>query len=87
MAMWTSRDKGRTWTKVRDLTQNSPLNHTYARRPVSAHPDFYAFWADGNALEPSESRLYFTNKAGDKVLVLPHAMTRAAMMPHLHPSR
>lgn len=86
MAMWISRDKGTTWTKVRDLTQNSPLNHTYARRPVDAHPDFYAFWADGNALEPSKSRLYFTNKAGDRVLVLPHAMTRDAMMPHLHPS-
>ena len=83
MAMWKSEDEGKTWAKVRDLTRNSALNHTYARRPVNAHPDFYAFWADGNALAPSESRLYFTNKTGDKVCVLPRLMTRDLMMPHL----
>lgn len=75
MQMWTSTNKGLSWTKVADLTSNSPLTHTYARRPLNAHPDFYAYWADGNTLKPSESRLYFANKTGDGVYVLPEKMT------------
>ena len=71
MALWISTDSGQTWRKERDITRNSPLNHAYARRPVNAHPDFYAFWADGNPFDFSESRLYFTNQAGDKVWQLP----------------
>ena len=74
MALWISDDRGRTWRKERDITRNSPLNHAYARRPVNAHPNFYAFWADGNPDEMSESRLYFTNRAGDQVWVLPGDM-------------
>ncbi len=74
MALWLSRDEGRTWTKERDITANSPLNHSYARRPVNAHPDFYAFWADGNPDEMSKSHLYFTNQAGDAVWMLPYDM-------------
>jgi hypothetical protein len=65
MVMWTSRDRGQTWTRARQLTSGSPYNHTYARRPLNAHPDFYAFWADGDARKPSESRLYFCNRDGD----------------------
>lgn len=75
VAVWTSTDKGDTWNKVRDVTRNSPLNHGYVRRAVNAHPDFYGFWADGNPFEFSESRLYFTNKEGDKVWRLPINMT------------
>lgn len=75
IAMWISRDVGNTWQKERHLTRNSPRNHSYVRRPVNAHPDFYAFWADGNALEPSESHLYFATRSGD-VRVLPYAMTQ-----------
>ncbi len=74
MALWMSDDRSRTWRKERDITRNSPLNHAYARRPVNAHPGFYAFWADGNPDEMSESRLYFTNRAGDQVWVLPGDM-------------
>ena len=74
MALWTSEDEGETWRKVRDVTRRSPLNHTYARRPVNAHPDFYAFWADGNPDEMTESRIYFTNQAGDRVWALPYTM-------------
>ncbi|MBI5393746.1 MAG: BNR-4 repeat-containing protein [Verrucomicrobia bacterium] len=75
MVLWTSRDQGATWTKVKQLTRDSRFNHTYARRPVNAHPGFYAFWADGNPLEKSDSCLYFTNKDGDHVWRLPTAMT------------
>lgn len=72
--LWTSEDQGATWTKRRELTANSPRNHSYVRRPVNAHPDFYAYWADGDADQLSESHLYFTNKAGDQVWRLPYDM-------------
>lgn len=74
VAMWTSTDKGRTWTKVKQLTRGSEYNHTYVRRPVNAHPDFYAFWADGHARQQSESRFYFTNRDGTHVWRLPMKM-------------
>jgi hypothetical protein len=72
--MWVSPDQGGTWTKVKQLTHNSALNHNYARRPFNANPEFYALWADGNPLEPSESHVYFTNKRADHVWRLPAKM-------------
>jgi hypothetical protein len=75
MALWTSRDEGATWTKAKSLTHGSRFNHTYPRRPVDAHPQFYALWADGNPLAASESRLYFTDREGSRVWRLPSAMT------------
>jgi len=81
--LWTSRDKGATWTKQREITSNSPRNHSYARRPMNAHPDFYAYWADGNADTLSESHLWFTNKAGDKLWRLPYNMTEDFAAPVL----
>jgi hypothetical protein len=74
VAMWVSEDQGKTWTMVRQLTRNSEFNHTYVRRPVNAHPDFYAFWADGHARQPSESRLYFCDQSGERVWRLPPSM-------------
>ena len=73
MVMWASQDQGKTWEKVRQLTRNSERNHTYARRPVNAHPDFYALWADGHGRKPSESSLYFCDKNGN-VRMLPRQM-------------
>jgi len=73
MAMWISKDLGRSWQKVKQLTKNSERNHTYARRPVNAHPDFYSLWADGHGRKPSESTLYFCDKDGN-VRVLPREM-------------
>jgi hypothetical protein len=70
VAMWQSRDQGASWTKVRQLTSGSEMNHTYVRRPLHAHPDFFAFWADGHGRRPSESRLYFSDRDGN-VYVLP----------------
>ncbi|MBN1506503.1 MAG: BNR-4 repeat-containing protein [Sedimentisphaerales bacterium] len=75
MALWTSDDRGAAWKKVRQLTSTSPFNHTFARRPVNTHDDFYAFWADGHGREPSASSLYFCNKTGD-VYRLPRTMTQ-----------
>jgi len=74
MALWRSRNEGTNWKKVRDITNNSRFNHSYARRPVNVHPDFYAFWADGNPDEFSRSSLYFTNRKGNRVWRLPYHM-------------
>ena len=74
VAMWTSADQGMTWRKEHVLTWDSPRNHTYVRRPLNAHPDFYALWADGDARQPSESRLYFADRSGSGVWRLPVSM-------------
>lgn len=74
MAVWTSKDQGMTWQK-HDIITTSKLSQTYPRRPLNANPDFYAFWADGNPTKPSASHIYFTNKTGDKVFMLPDKMT------------
>jgi len=61
---WESRDSGRKWACAAVLTPNPALQHTYVRKPLHGHPDFWCFWADGNALEPSDVALYFANRAG-----------------------
>lgn len=83
MAMWLSRDKGAAWQKTRQLTRNSERNHTYARRPLNAHPDFYAFWADGDTRKPSRSCLYFTNQEGARVWRLPYDMEGQSAKPEV----
>ena len=80
MAMWTSPDQSASWTKVRQLTTNSTRNHSYARRPINAQDDFYAFWADGDADQFSESNLYFCTKQGD-VFRLPPIMETDSARP------
>ena len=65
IAMWTSQDQGATWTQTRQMTADSGMNHTYVRRPVGAHPDFFALWADGHGRQPSESSLYFSDRDGN----------------------
>ena len=74
IAIWTSTDQGASWQMQRQLTHDSAANHTFVRRPVQAHPDFYALWADGNPRQPSPSYLYFTNRACDSVWRLPPQM-------------
>jgi hypothetical protein len=81
IAMWISKDEGVTWNKSLNLTGNSIRNHSYVRRPVNAHDDFYAFWADGDADKFSESHLYFSNKKGDKVWELPYYMKEDLIKP------
>ncbi len=80
MVMWESQDEGRSWQNAKQLTHNSEYNHTYARRPINAHPDFYAFWADGHGRQPSKSRLYFSTKSG-VVFRLPEQMKEDHMFP------
>ena len=73
VAMWKSRDQGMTWTKKRQMTWNSSMNHTYVRRVLNANPDFIALWADGHGRKPSESRLHFCDSQGN-VFQLPFMM-------------
>ncbi|MEI7732477.1 MAG: BNR-4 repeat-containing protein [Verrucomicrobiota bacterium] len=75
IAIWTSDDNGKTWKQRSQVTRGSALNHNYVRRPMNAHADFYAFWADGNPDKLSKSQLYFANRDGDKVWRLPYDMT------------
>jgi len=83
MALWSGADQGRSWRLEKLLTHDTERNHSYARRPLNYHPDFAALWADGNAREPSDSSLYFTDKAGTHVWRLPRGMTTDAAEPEL----
>jgi hypothetical protein len=80
MVMWLSRDQGATWGRVKNLTRGSKRNHSYARKPLNAHPEFYAIWADGSAREPTKSVIYFATKEG-AVYALPERMTGARAKP------
>ncbi|KHJ38133.1 hypothetical protein PBAC_16740 [Pedobacter glucosidilyticus] len=73
MVLWTSKNQGKTW-KSKALTAGSMYNHSYARRPVNVHTDFYAFWADGHGRQKSVSRLYFADIKGN-VYQLPTIIT------------
>lgn len=83
IAMWQSDDLGSSWRKVKQLTYDSPRNHTYVRRSLNAHPAFHAFWADGDARRPSASFLYFTDREGETVRRLPVEMSRAFQEPEV----
>ena len=63
VSVWTSDDNAKTWSERR-LTRGSVFNHTHPRVPLNHHPGFFAFWADGHALEPSASSLYFATESG-----------------------
>ena len=80
VAMWVSRNRGKSWKMEQQLTAVSPRNHTYVRCPVNADPGFYAMWADGNARERSVSRLYFCTRGG-RVFRLPAQMDSEKMEP------
>lgn len=80
VAMWKSSDGGETWEQIATLTEESERNHTYVRRPVNTHPDFFAFWADGHGREPSQSNLYFSDQDGN-VFQLPREVSRDKQAP------
>lgn len=75
-----SSDRAATWSTQKQLTAGSAMNHNYVRRPVNAHPDFYALWADGHGRRKSESRLYFCDREG-VVYRLPQQMGSERIRP------
>lgn len=82
VAIWESGNKGKRWEMTKQITSNSIYNHSYMRRPVNVHPDFYAFWADGHGREKSKSRLYFCDINGN-VYQLPEKIEKAHDYPLL----
>jgi hypothetical protein len=81
IVLWKSRDEGLSWEKSAMVTSNSTYNNSYIRRPFNPHDGFYSFWADGDPVNRSESRLYFTNKKCDRVWVLPYRMKKDFEVP------
>lgn len=76
VVLWTSTDRGETWHKTATITSGSKYNNSYVRRPFNPAKEFYAFWADGDTENLSESRIYFTNEKCDRVWVLPYKMKK-----------
>lgn len=79
LVQWESNDLGKTW-KSKQLTAASRYNHAYPRKPVHVHSGFYSFWADGHGRQPSQSKLYFSDRKG-RVYQLPVQMKKAFEKP------
>ncbi|HEV7347814.1 BNR-4 repeat-containing protein [Telluribacter sp.] len=80
VVLWKSTNKGKTWTRTKQLTKNSPRNHNYIRKVVNGRDPFYYFWADGDPGKFSPSQLYFGDSQG-QVWELPYTMTQEAEKP------
>ncbi|MFT4028134.1 MAG: BNR-4 repeat-containing protein [Novosphingobium sp.] len=63
---WRSTDFGRSWQEVRRFEHAGERNDTYVRRPLNADPQFWAFWADGDAEKKSGVDLYFADRDGHR---------------------
>ena len=64
VAIWKSTDKGKTWNREQQVTQQSERNHNYMRRVVHGKDPFYYFWADGNPDTLSISKMYYGDSQG-----------------------
>jgi hypothetical protein len=80
VVLWESKNSGKTWKKVKNITENSRYNHSYVRRPVNYHAPFCFFWADGHPHEFSRSQLYFGDFEGN-VWRLPYDMKEDSEKP------
>ncbi len=80
IAMWESAGAGMSWRKVKQVTQNSKMNHNYVRRPINHHAAFYGIWADGHGRKQSVSNLYFLNDTG-QIFKLPRQFEGAETDP------
>lgn len=81
IAVWTSRDAGKSWERTRTVTRESEFNHSYVRRVVNGKDPFVFFWADGDPGKVSVSRLYFSNARGDRYWQLPYDMAGESATP------
>ena len=82
IALLLSTDQGQTWKQTATLPVQNARNATYVRRPLNAADDFWALWADGDALAQSESDLYFC-KSDLTTFRLPRQMKGDAEKPEL----
>tara|TARA_R100001369_G_C3326129_1_gene169802 strand:- start:2259 stop:3671 length:1413 start_codon:yes stop_codon:yes gene_type:complete len=74
LAVWQSEDQGATWKKIKVLTEQSIMSHSYVRKAVNFKSPFCFFWADGHSHQSSKSELYFGNFNGD-IWKMPYTMT------------
>jgi hypothetical protein len=74
VGLWVSNDRGDHWSLHRQVTRQSPQNHSYIRRPHNPADPFFAVWADGDSSRFSPSRLYFTDSTGSRLYMLPYDM-------------
>lgn len=72
---WLSTDRGASWSKVREVTENSVRKHGYIRFPEDGAGKFGAFWSDGNPESLTECHLYFGTADGTRYWELPYHMT------------
>ncbi len=72
--IWRKPAGVKTWHREKSLTSRSPFNHSHPRRPFHHHPEFAVMWMDGHARRPSESRLYFSDFDGRRVVQLPEEL-------------
>lgn len=80
LAIWKSTDKGKTWIKEKQLTENSKMSHSYVRKPVNYKAPFCFFWADGDSHQFSKSELYFGDFEGN-IWKLPYEMKEQFQKP------
>ena len=80
IVIWESMDRGNSWKRTRQVTQNSPRNHNYVRKVVNGVDPFRYFWADGNPDKPSISLMYFGDSKGN-VRQLPYSMSKDRQKP------
>lgn len=65
IAIWESDNNGERWSRTHTFPTKNEYNATYARRPQNATPPFEVFWADADASQPTDSRLYFGSLNGN----------------------
>lgn len=75
LVIWESKDKGKNWRQIKQITRNSPRNHNYVRKVVNGTDPFMYFWADGDPHEKSPSLMYFGDSKGN-VYTLPYEMNK-----------
>lgn len=75
IVIWRSTDEGQNWRREGTVTNESPRNHNYVRRPLHRQDPFFGFWADGDPTELSRSYLYFGESSGQTAWRLPYEMT------------
>jgi len=78
--IWESRNKGKKWKHIRNVTQGSKLNHGYVRHVLNGVAPFEYFWADGDPDKMSASHLYFGDLDGN-VWQLPYDMEGETEVP------
>ncbi|MEX2514495.1 MAG: BNR-4 repeat-containing protein [Cyclobacteriaceae bacterium] len=82
---WESNNKGKTWTRTKEITKQSTRNHNYVRRVVNGKDPFLYFWADGDPDKFSRSQLYFGDSEG-KAWILPYEMEEEMVKPKRLPN-